>query len=94
MSSVSANHHEYGHEHEVQHHSSPYFFILPLCFIACSIVNIRLTWPLAKHCGMILLQSTPPAIRAGLERCIREISFYDGVLECKNLKLWMNDQGK
>jgi len=49
---------------------------------------VRSVYPLFHHTGMILLQTTSPSIQHGLDRCLREISFYDGVLEYRNAHWW------
>lgn len=61
--------------------------------LALAAVVVHQAWPLTKFTGIILLQTVPPEARIGIERCIREISFYDGVLECRAAHWWTHSPG-
>jgi Co/Zn/Cd efflux system component len=49
--------------------------------LAC--VMMHLSYPLARDTGNILLQTIDAEQRAGIDKCVRETSFYDGVLQCR-----------
>jgi len=59
-----------------------------LSYAMTAMALIKLTTPLFKVTGRVLLQSTEDAARVALERAIREISFGDGVLEVRQANFW------
>jgi len=63
-------------------------------FLLSAIIIIHLTLPLFQVTGSILLCTTPASVRIGLERCVREISFYEGVLEVRSVHWWTIAPGK
>jgi Co/Zn/Cd efflux system component len=52
-----------------------------------------LAWPLLQVSSRILLQTVPLELESSIDRCIREISTYDGVLECRNMHWWSHTPG-
>lgn len=68
-------------------------FIFALSFLLSAILIIQLVVPLFQTTGAILLMTTPHSIRLGLDRSIREISFYDGVLELRSAHWWTQAPG-
>lgn len=65
----------------------------PVLVIGISLVVMRSAYPLFDMARMVLLQTVDPALQQGLQRCIREISFRDGVLECRSAHWWSNAPG-
>jgi len=61
--------------------------------VACCVVVFASTLPLFAHTGKILLQTTPAHLKAGLERCRREVTTIPGVLECKDEHFWTQAPG-
>ena len=62
--------------------------LIRLCWVPpCS------TFPLFTHTASILLQTTPRHLKAGLERCRREVTTIPGVLECKDEHFWTQAPG-
>ena len=59
-----------------------------ICYAITSILIVRSCYPLFRAAGIVLLQTTDESIRPGLDRILREISFYDGVLECRSSHFW------
>ena len=49
--------------------------------------------PLFKATGLILVQVRPSYIKAALDRCRREVSAVDGVLECNEEHYWTQSPG-
>ncbi|GIY29763.1 zinc transporter 6-A [Caerostris extrusa] len=45
--------------------------------------------PLCAYSGKILLQGTPPHVKDLLDKCLREVSTLDGVLEFRNEHFWL-----
>ena len=60
-------------------------FALHYADVVCALAVVALllwsTFPLATQTCAILLQSTPPSLRVRVDRCARQISAVDGVLE-------------
>jgi len=50
-------------------------------------------YPLCKETGKMLLQTTPSSIRDSLDKCLREASTVEGVLECCNEHFWTQAPG-
>ncbi|GFX48575.1 zinc transporter 6-A [Trichonephila clavipes] len=46
-------------------------------------------YPLSAYSGKILLQGTPPHVKDLLDKCLREVSTLDGVLEFRNEHFWL-----
>ena len=59
-----------------------------LSFLLTSVVVLYLTTPLFTTTASTLLHCTPPHLRHQLERTLREVSFHDGVLECRDAHWW------
>jgi zinc transporter 5/7 len=68
-------------------------YVFALSFLFSAVLIIQLVLPLFQTTGAILLMTTPANIRLGLDRCIREISFYDGVLELRSAHWWTQAPG-
>lgn len=68
-------------------------WVFALSFLFSALAIIQLVLPLFQATGAILLMTTPHTIRLGLDRCIREISFYDGVLELRSAHWWTQAPG-
>lgn len=62
-------------------------------YLVAAVWMLSLCSPLLHSCLLILLQTTPTEAVTVLERCIREISFYDGVLECVGCHWWSLSPG-
>jgi len=67
--------------------------IFALSFLASALLVIRLVLPLFQSTAAILLMTTPAHLRLALDRAIREISFYDGVLEMRAAHWWTHAPG-
>lgn len=61
--------------------------------ITVDFVCILCATPLFKQTAYVLLHVTPEHLQAKLDRCVRDISFYDGVLECRSAHWWMQAPG-
>jgi cation diffusion facilitator family transporter len=64
-----------------------------LIFCAVAIVMIRSAYPLFHQMALVLLQTAPAHIHAGIQKSLREISFHDGVLECRSAHWWVQSPG-
>ena len=64
-----------------------------LSYLITSVLVLYLTLPLFSVTSQVLLHQTPPHLRAQLERLLREISFHDGVLECRDAHFWQVSVG-
>ena len=53
-----------------------------------AVLVARASWPLFRYTSSLLLQTTDMSIKTQLDRCVREISFFDGVLECRSVHWW------
>jgi solute carrier family 30 (zinc transporter), member 5/7 len=56
--------------------------------LSISIIILWLVRPLFHATGVILLQSAPESMNDDVERCIRQISTFEGVLECRSEHWW------
>ncbi|XXQ39364.1 Cation efflux protein cytoplasmic domain-containing protein [Plasmodiophora brassicae] len=61
-------------------------YLLSAICNAC--VAIYLVWPVFIHTSLTLLQARPTEEADALRRCIRDISAFDGVLECRTANFW------
>jgi len=61
--------------------------------VVVSALILVCVYPLFMSTGLILLQTTPETIRSALEKCVRDISTYDGVLECRREHWWSQSPG-
>ena len=68
-------------------------YLHTLSYACTAIIISRTCTTLFQTTAVILLQTTDESIRIGVERCIREISFHDGVLECRSSHWWTNTPG-
>ena len=68
-------------------------FVFALSFLFSAVVIIKLVLPLFQTTASILLMTTPPHLQQSLDRGVREISFYDGVLELRAAHWWMQSPG-
>eukprot|EP00823_Brevimastigomonas_motovehiculus_P009094 TRINITY_DN8776_c0_g1_i1.p1 TRINITY_DN8776_c0_g1~~TRINITY_DN8776_c0_g1_i1.p1 ORF type:complete len:314 (-),score=41.95 TRINITY_DN8776_c0_g1_i1:150-1091(-) len=66
------------------------FSIIPL---PISVGMLWITIPLFVRAAKVLLQTTPSSIQRNIEKCVKQISYYDGVLECKNPHWWSQSPG-
>lgn len=60
---------------------------------ACGLLIIFVASPLLISSSLILLQTVPQDLRVSIDRCIRDISTYEGVLECRNMHWWSHSPG-
>jgi len=67
--------------------------IFPLSFLASALLTIKLVLPLFRATGAVLLMTTPSHLRLALDRAMREVSFYDGVLEMRAAHWWTHAPG-
>ena len=67
--------------------------VFALAFLLSAVVILSLVMPLFKATAAMLLMTTPPHLRIGLDRAVREISFYDGVLELRAAHWWTHAPG-
>jgi zinc transporter 5/7 len=76
------------------HASFPSFtLIFALSFLLSALLTIRLVLPLFRATGAVLLMTTPVHLRLALDRAMREVSFYDGVLELRSAHWWTHAPG-
>ncbi|XP_013398754.1 zinc transporter 6-A-like isoform X1 [Lingula anatina] len=59
-----------------------------------SVMTFGTMFPMAVYSGMILLQTTPTYVIGQLDKCLREASTLDGVLEFRNEHFWTLSFGK
>lgn len=52
------------------------------CLLLCDAL------PLARNTGKVLLHTTPSTIKDKLDKCLREASMHEGVLECHSEHFW------
>ncbi|KAG8182101.1 hypothetical protein JTE90_018373 [Oedothorax gibbosus] len=57
--------------------------------IAISVLICFTMYPLSTYSGKVLLQGTPPHVKDLLDKCLREMSTLDGVLEFRNEHFWL-----
>eukprot|EP00743_Colponemidia_sp_Colp-15_P009302 GILK01010168.1.p1 GENE.GILK01010168.1~~GILK01010168.1.p1 ORF type:complete len:324 (+),score=40.81 GILK01010168.1:47-973(+) len=55
---------------------------------------IYLVTPLCLNTGKILLQTSPSDIRSVIDKCLREATFFEGVLETRHEHFWTVSPGK
>ncbi len=76
------------------HASFPSFsFVFALSFLLSAALTIRFVLPLFRATGAVLLITTPAHLRMQLDRAMREVSFYDGVLEMRSAHWWTQAPG-
>ena len=56
-------------------------------------LTLYIAVPLFRATGLLLLQTTPPTLRAALERCRREALTVDGVCEVTDERWWSQSPG-
>ena len=59
-----------------------------IIFICISLLLVRAAYPLLYHTATILLHTTPKKLASQIQKVLREISFYDGILECRSAHWW------
>lgn len=69
----------------------PQAHLVVAVLVACTIGWIAL--PLAQRTVGLLLLRAAPDTRVAIERCMRQISTLDGVLECRRQHWWSNAPG-
>ncbi|XP_019643881.1 PREDICTED: zinc transporter 6-like isoform X2 [Branchiostoma belcheri] len=65
-----------------------YFRADTFAAISIAIMTIGTMFPMSVYSGRILLQTTPSHIIGQLDKCLREASTLDGVLEFRNEHFW------
>lgn len=74
-------------------HWRQWAWVYAFVYMAVAFWMLSRCYPLLHSCLLILLQSTPQEVALNLERCIREITFYDGILECSRCHWWSLNPG-
>jgi hypothetical protein len=59
-----------------------------------SILLLYFVWPNISRTSLVLLQTAPERFKTSLNKCIREASFIDGVLECHDEHFWAIGMGQ
>eukprot|EP00462_Mataza_sp_D1_P015690 CAMPEP_0175165852 /NCGR_PEP_ID=MMETSP0087-20121206/27342_1 /TAXON_ID=136419 /ORGANISM="Unknown Unknown, Strain D1" /LENGTH=261 /DNA_ID=CAMNT_0016455327 /DNA_START=302 /DNA_END=1087 /DNA_ORIENTATION=- len=62
-----------------------------LCITA--LFMLKSCTPLLLRCSTVLLQAAPDNIQPALDRCVREVTYFDGVLECSRTHFWQHVPG-
>uniref|UniRef100_A0A7S4DS26 Cation efflux protein transmembrane domain-containing protein n=1 Tax=Lotharella globosa TaxID=91324 RepID=A0A7S4DS26_9EUKA len=57
--------------------------------LVVAMLIIRSVWPLVSATCEIILQAAPMPLLAGVQKCMREVISYDGVLRCKSQHWWV-----
>eukprot|EP00753_Platysulcus_tardus_P016840 PLAT6073.1.p1 GENE.PLAT6073.1~~PLAT6073.1.p1 ORF type:complete len:350 (-),score=170.62 PLAT6073.1:84-1133(-) len=65
----------------------------PLVSILIATIILRTVWPLFVATARTLMQTMPPMLKVELDRCIREVSTLDGVLEAREEHFWSVSPG-
>lgn len=69
-------------------------FLFALSFLLSAVLIVKLVLPLFTSTAAMLLMTTPAHLRLALDRAVREISFYDGVLELRAAHWWTHAPGQ
>lgn len=68
-----------------------------LSFVLASmagVIMIRINWPVLRESSLLVLQTSPQALKTTIDRCMRQIAISEGVLECRNVHWWSQSPGE
>lgn len=76
----------------IEHHE--YYMADTFASLTIAVMVTVTIYPMSIFSGRVLLQTTPPHVIGQLDKCLREASTLDGVLEFRNEHFWTQTFGK